>query len=84
MAHNLLFNDALAEFELIDAVNEAFLRDKVANAVHWLALYGHGSVLARVEYILETKHLEFAQDNKAWNANILMKLVRSYQLLWVI
>ena len=34
MAHNLLFNDTLTEFKLIDAVNEAFLRNKVAHAVH--------------------------------------------------
>ena len=48
---DLLLNHTLTELELVDTVDETFLRDELARSIHRHALYGGCVVLARVEHI---------------------------------
>ena len=75
MLDDLFFDDALTELVLVDAVDEVFFRDEVADTFHREAFDCGCAVLAHVDYVLHSKHLEFAKNHDPAHSEVLLHFI---------
>ena len=75
MLDDLLLDDTLTELVLVDTVDEVLLRDEVADALHRQAFDCGCAVLAHVDYVLHSKHLEFAKNHDSTHSEVLFYFI---------